>query len=127
MDITSIVGPIFAFGCIITGLIMEGGHLEKEFEVTAILIVFGGTFGALMVAYPMPDIISAFKALGIYLKNPAANPSVIMAEILDCATVARKESILALEKSASRFPINHCKWPLVLPSTVPRQRSLEIR
>ena len=98
MDITSIVGPIVAFGMIITALIMEGGNLAHEFEVTAIMIVFGGTFGALMVAYPLPDVISAFKALGIYIKNPSANPAVIMAEILDCATVARKESILALEK-----------------------------
>jgi chemotaxis protein MotA len=98
MDITSIVGPIVAFGMIITGLIMEGGNPLHQFEITAILIVFGGTFGALMVAYPMPDMISAFKALGIYMKNPSANPAVIMAEILDCATVARKESILALEK-----------------------------
>ncbi len=98
MDITSIVGPICALGCIITGMLMEGGHMSQLWALTAVLIVFGGTFGALMVAYPLPDIISSFKALGIFLKNPSANPAVIMAEILDCATVARKESILALEK-----------------------------
>ncbi len=98
MDITSIVGPITAFGCIITGMLMEGGHMSQLWAVTAVMIVFGGTFGALMVAYPLPDVISSFKALSIFLKNPAANPAVIMAEILDCATVARKESILALEK-----------------------------
>ena len=98
MDITSIVGPVFAFGCIITGMLMEGGHMSQLWAVTAVLIVFGGTFGALMVAYPLADIISSFKALGIFLKNPPANSAVIMAEILDCATVARKESILALEK-----------------------------
>jgi len=98
VDITSILGPIVALGMIITGMIMEGGNPMHEIEITAMLIVFGGTLGALMVAYPLPDMIGAFKAFGIYLKNPSANPNQIMAEILDCAQTARKESILALEK-----------------------------
>ena len=98
MDITSILGPIVAISSIITGMLMEGGHLSQLWAITAVLIVFGGTLGALMVAYPLPDMISSFKAIGVYLKNPSANPSQIMAEILDCAQTARKESILALEK-----------------------------
>jgi chemotaxis protein MotA len=98
MDLSSILGPIIALGMIMTGMIMEGGNPLHELELTAGLIVFGGTFGALMVAYPLPDIIASFKALGTYLKNPSANPAQIMAEILDCAQTARKESILALEK-----------------------------
>jgi chemotaxis protein MotA len=54
--------------------------------------------GAIFVAYPMADVIGALKSLGIFLKNPEAQPDQIFTEIIDLAQTARKESILALEK-----------------------------
>jgi chemotaxis protein MotA len=98
MDITSILGPILSLGFIIAGLILEGGHLSSIIQMTAALIVFGGAFGAIMVAYPLPDVIFAFKSIGTWLKNSSANPDEILKDILDLAQTARKESILALEK-----------------------------
>ncbi len=98
MDIASILGPIVAIGMILLGLILEGGHIGSLVQLTAAIIVFGGMFGSLMVAYPLPDIINSFKALGVWLKNPPANTDEILKDILDLAQTARKESILALEK-----------------------------
>ncbi len=98
MDLTSLIGPVFGLGMIILGLILEGGHLSSIVQLTAAIIVFGGAFGAIMVAYPLPDVINAFKALGTWLKNPTANTDEIMKDIVDLAQTARKESILALEK-----------------------------
>ena len=98
MDLTSLIGPILSLGMIIVGLILEGGHLSSIMQMTAALIVLGGAFGAILVAYPLPDVIAAFKAIGIWLKNPSANPDEIMKDVLDLAQTARKESILALEK-----------------------------
>jgi chemotaxis protein MotA len=83
---------------ILVGLLLEGGHISSVIQMTAAMIVLGGAFGAIMVAYPLPDVIGAFKAIGIWLKNPTANPDDIMKDILDLAQTARKESILALEK-----------------------------
>jgi chemotaxis protein MotA len=98
MDLTSLLGPVAALGFIIVGLFLEGGHLSSIMQFTAALIVFGGAFGSLMVAYPMADIIFAFKQIGVWLKNPQSNPDQIKADIIDMAVTARKESVLALEK-----------------------------
>jgi chemotaxis protein MotA len=98
MDLTSLIGPVFGLGMIMLGLILEGGHLSSVVGPTAALIVFGGAFGAIMVAYPLPDVIFAFKSVGTWLKNPSSNPDEILKDILDLAQTARKESILALEK-----------------------------
>lgn len=98
MDLTSMLGPVVALGMIIGGLFLEGGHLGSVIGPTAAMIVFGGALGALMVAYPLNDIIFAFKSLSIWLKNPTANPDEILKDIIDLAQTARKESILALEK-----------------------------
>jgi chemotaxis protein MotA len=98
MDLTSLLGPVVALGFIILGLILEGGHLSSVIQITAAIIVFGGTFGSLLVAYPLSDVIFAAKQIGTWLKNPTSNPETIKTEIIDLAQTARKESILALEK-----------------------------
>ena len=98
MDITSLIGPLMSLGMIVGGMLIEGGHLSSIMQGTAVMIVLGGAFGAILVAYPLPDVIGSFKALGTWLKNPTANPDDILKDILDLAQTARKESILALEK-----------------------------
>ena len=100
MDITSLLGPFVALAMIIGGMAAKGALdlLPAMFSLPSVLIVIGGTFGALMVAYPLPDYINCFKALSIFLKNSSTNPDQIMADIIDLAQTARKESILALEK-----------------------------
>jgi chemotaxis protein MotA len=98
MDITSLVGPVLALGAILGGLFLEGGHIGSVIAPTGFMNVFGGAFGAIFVAYPLPDVIHAMKALQTFLKNPSADPDSICADIIDLAQTARKESILALEK-----------------------------
>ncbi|MBF0442586.1 MAG: flagellar motor protein [Oligoflexales bacterium] len=98
MDITSILGPVISLGMILGGMILEGGHMSSVLQLTAAMIVFGGAFGALMVGYTLQDIIHAFKAVSIWLKNSPINTNEILDTILDLAATARKESILALEK-----------------------------
>lgn len=101
MDLSSLLGPIVAIGMIIGGMIAKhAADLIPQIAMNppSVLIVIGGTFGALLVAYPLNDFIGAFKAVGTFIKGPEANREQILEEILDLAQVARKESILALEK-----------------------------
>jgi chemotaxis protein MotA len=101
MDIGYILGPLLSLGMILAGVFAKGAaNLIPQFiNLSAFLIVIGGTFGALMVAYPLPDFIGSLKAVPkILLKNAASNPQQIATEIIDLAQTARKESILALEK-----------------------------
>ncbi len=103
MDLTSIIGPFFAVGIILVGLMLEGGHISSIIQVTAFLIVFGGMAGSIMVAYPLKDCIAAFKSIGTFIRNPGADPDQILNDIIDLAQTARKESILALEKKRSQI------------------------
>ena len=98
MDLTSILGPVVGVGMILVGLILEGGHVSSIIQLTAFLIVIGGSLGAIMVAYPLSDMMGALKSIGVWMRNPSADPDQILADIVDLAQTARKESILALEK-----------------------------
>ncbi|MES2744834.1 MAG: MotA/TolQ/ExbB proton channel family protein [Bdellovibrionota bacterium] len=101
MDLFSILGPIVGIGMILLGMILKHAtDLIMAIAVSppSVAIVFGATIGALMISYPMKDFISSLKSIGIFIKNPQANREEIMAQIIDLAQTARKESILALEK-----------------------------
>ena len=47
----------------VAGLVIEGGNLGQVLQPTAALIVFGGTFGAVLLQFPLPTVLSAFRDL----------------------------------------------------------------
>lgn len=100
MDITSILGPIVALGMIAGGMVAKGAAalIPTLANLASTLIVIGGTFGALMVAYPLEDYIRALKSVGTFFQKSHSDPNEILTAIIDLAQTARKESILALEK-----------------------------
>ena len=48
-DFASIGGVIISIGGILGGLLLEGGKIRDVAQITAALIVLGGTLGAVMV------------------------------------------------------------------------------
>src|SRR5919204_2077314 len=97
MDITTIGGLVVGFGMILLGQALEGGHIGSILQATAALIVFGGTFGAVMVAFPMKDFMRGMKMFGLALKDTKADLPGLAARLVEIASVARREGVLALE------------------------------
>lgn len=116
MDISSILGPILGVGMIVLGMVLKHATdlIPQLFNGSAICIVIGGTMGALMVAYPMPDYIRSLKAVVKYLRPPGTNLTELQTEILDLAQTARKESILALEKRTESITFQPLKTGIKL-------------
>jgi chemotaxis protein MotA len=80
---------------------MEGGHIQDVAQVTAALIVLGGTLGAVMITTPFPILARAAKQLpSIFFPSVAVTDNVID-EIIDYATAARKNGIVSLEQQAA--------------------------
>jgi len=98
MDITSIGGIVFAIVCILGGQALEGGHAGSLAQATAGIIVIGGTIGACAVANPMNDFVAGLKMGGMAFKNVKIDTSTIIKEIVELASVARREGVLALEQ-----------------------------
>jgi len=66
-------------------------------QVTAVMIVLGGTIGAVMVTTPLSTLIKAVKYLGSVFLEKSQSPDQIIEEIIGYATKARKNSIISLE------------------------------
>ncbi len=101
MDIGIFIGLLVAFGMILTGNALEGGHMGSLVGGPAGLIVVGGTIGAVLVQFPLPIVKGAMGSAKKLLKKPAHDPQKILDQIVDFAQRARKDGILALEKVAS--------------------------
>ncbi|MBI3712250.1 MAG: flagellar motor protein, partial [Burkholderiales bacterium] len=46
MDLVSILGIVISFTAILGGQLLEGGHVGSLLQITAFIIVMGGTLGA---------------------------------------------------------------------------------
>ena len=100
LDLATLGGLLLALGGIVTGLILEGGHMKDLAQVTAAMIVFGGTLGAVMVTTPMGVLLRAVKRLPRVFFETTRSPELIIEEIIEYATKARKEGIVSLEQDA---------------------------
>jgi chemotaxis protein MotA len=97
MDITTIGGILCAIGLILLGQALEGGHVGSILQATAALIIFGGTAGAVMVAFPKKDFIRGMKLLKLAFVEPKVDLAGVAKQIVDYAGVARRDGVLALE------------------------------
>lgn len=97
MDIVGLISLIFSFVIILVAFRLEGGALTALLQGTAAMIVFGGTFGAVGLSFPL----SSLKKIPGALKRAFGYKKVDRAEVLNTfmnlSTVARRDGLLALE------------------------------
>ena len=98
MDKATIGGLVLAIGGILLGLMLEGGNLGQVIQPTAAMIVFGGTLGAILIQYPLPVAVSAFRRLAQVFVEPAQNAQFTIDLLVRYANLARREGIISLDK-----------------------------
>jgi chemotaxis protein MotA len=100
MDIATVIGIIAGFGLISVAIILGGTPLLFV-DLKSIIIVLGGTLAATLINYPLTEVVSVFGAAKKAFFNQARRPEVLIDKLIDYATVARREGILALEAHAN--------------------------
>ncbi len=102
-DWATLGGLTVAAAAILGGLLLEGGKVGDVAQLTAAIIVLGGTLGAVMITTPVPTLWAAAKKLpDVFRQEPVASASVIE-QILGFAVQARKGGIVSLEEEAYRL------------------------
>ncbi|PIU84032.1 MAG: motility protein A [Elusimicrobia bacterium CG06_land_8_20_14_3_00_38_11] len=98
MDVMTILGILTGFGAIL--FVMACGHMiYMLFNVEALVLIFGGTFGAAMITYPWRII----KRLPVALKIVFFPPKRITKEnlikrIIQLSQVAKRDGVESLQK-----------------------------
>ncbi len=104
MDILSLIGLTVGLGAILLGQFLEGGHIGSLLNGPAILIVGGGTIGAVMLQSPLTIFTRAMRMLSWMFMPPRTDPEQTMAAIVDWSKVTRKEGLLGLERLVEQEP-----------------------
>lgn len=96
-DLTAVMGLPVGIGLVLFGQILEGGRLGSILQLTAAIIVFGGTFGAVLVSFSLSDVRTALRSLrSVFIDDEAPMDDTINA-IARFAIKARRDGIMSLE------------------------------
>jgi chemotaxis protein MotA len=97
VDKSTVAGIGIAVAGIAVGLYLDGGQVAQLLQPTAALIVFGGTFGAVMVQFPfavLKQALGQLKAVFMGKKDPAAQ---LIDDMTRYAVRARRNGLMSLE------------------------------
>ena len=98
MDKATLAGLVLAIGGILLGLMLEGGNIGQVLQPTAAMIVFGGTLGAILIQYPLPVALGAFRRLAQVFVEPEQTAQSTIELLVKYANQARREGIVSLDK-----------------------------
>jgi chemotaxis protein MotA len=98
MNVFALFGLIIGVLAVLAGQFLEGGQLSTLANLPALIIVLGGTFGAVMVQTPWPAFLRAMRMTIWIVKPPAIPIEDGMRKIVMWSNTARKEGLLGLEQ-----------------------------
>src|ERR1700691_2900739 len=114
MDKGSSGGISLAVAGIVAGLLLEGGNLGQILQPTAALIVFGGTMGAVLLQFPLPTVIAAFRGVGGVFTGPTKHNDQLISLLISFANKARRNGVVSLDQDLQSVQDPHLKQSLRL-------------
>ena len=102
MDILSIIGIIVGVGAILLGQYLDGGHVASLINGPALIIVFGGSLGAIMLQSPLSVFMHAMKLFFWIFKPPKLLLDESIQRIVKWSDISRRNGLLGLENVLSK-------------------------
>lgn len=96
------IGIILALAAMIVSSLLDGTSPASFFNIAAMLIIFGGTFGATIASYSVKEFMAVPKLIGISAKPRASNAEELRSVLIQFAERARREGLLSLESEADQ-------------------------
>ncbi len=97
MDALTFIGLLTGFLAIIIGQMFEGGTLHSLMNFPALLIVLGGTLGAVMVQTPFAIFRRAIRIFPWIFFPPSLSYEMTRNKIVELSRLSRQHGLLSLE------------------------------
>lgn len=98
MDITTIGGIAFTVVAIVVSVFLDKGNIGSLINLSAMLLVVGGTLGATAVSFGIDELTASIKAFSKALRTSLPDTSEVIDQLVSFAQFARKEGLLALDR-----------------------------
>ncbi|MDR3221577.1 MAG: flagellar motor protein [Candidatus Accumulibacter sp.] len=103
MDKISVLGLMVGLAAIVGGQVLEGGHIASLSQPTALLIVLGGTMGAVMLQSPYATFVRGVRMAFWVWYPPATDYPQLIRQIIGWSQISRREGLLALESAMGQL------------------------
>jgi chemotaxis protein MotA len=97
VDKISLAGLAIGLIAIIGGQVLEGGHIGSLVQPTALLIVCGGTLGAVLLQSPYHVFMRGIKMAKWVWVPPVVEQKRVIEQVLNWSQLSRREGLLSLE------------------------------
>lgn len=97
MDFATIIGILGGFGLVIIAM-ASGGGLAWFFDGPSAMIVLGGTFGAVLINYPMAELLGVIKVAKNAFRGKKQHADVVIHQLVEMSKICRREGIISLQK-----------------------------
>ena len=103
MDKISVLGLLLGIVAIVGGQLLEGGSVGSLSQPTALLIVLGGTMGAVMLQSPYATFMRGVRMMRWVWYPPVVDYRLLIRQISNWSQISRREGLLALENSINQL------------------------
>lgn len=103
MDLATLIGFIAAVSIIMAAIFL-GGSAGMFFNIPSMLVVVGGTIGAVLMQFSISQFLGAMKVGMNALFHKMTSPKELIEMTIDLAGAARKGGLLALEEKETGNP-----------------------
>ncbi|WP_051282367.1 flagellar motor protein [Azovibrio restrictus] len=103
MDKISLVGLFIGIGAILGGQVLEGGHVASLVQPTALMIVLGGTLGAVMLQSPFSVFKRGLRMVAWVFMPPVIEHKRLIDQVSQWSHLSRREGLLSLENFTNQL------------------------
>ncbi|HOE91355.1 MAG TPA: motility protein A [Candidatus Cloacimonadota bacterium] len=97
MDLGTIIGLVLAYALVFIPII-QAGDLMAFIDMPSVYIVVGGALAAVLMSFPIPELLGAFTALKKAFFTKPTDYAKLIDSLVDLGEKARREGLLALER-----------------------------
>lgn len=104
MDLATLLGFLAAWGLIIATIALGSGAMVFV-NVPSLMIVIGGAIAVVLMRFTLAQFIGSIKTAMKAFLYKAESPEDLITSVVELATIARKEGLLALENQEVENPV----------------------
>jgi chemotaxis protein MotA len=108
------IGIVCAFGALLLASIMEGTNPMAFMNIPALLLIVGGTSGAVMASTNFQTFMAMPKGMIMSFKGSSVESSGVIQDMVTLAEKARRNGLLALEEDVAKIDDAYTKKGLQL-------------
>jgi len=103
MDISTVIGLVLGLGAMVGMVLLEGGSPGELIGIPAAVIVFGATFAASFVQFPLKVVLSLPKMIIQTFQTYETSAAETIDQLVALADRARRDGLLTLEETAGQL------------------------